>query len=524
MKTEWRPIVRNVSLGVALVSLILGVGYYIVQRQWNLLFQLSLGLFIIGLAIYVAIDPGAIRQALSGRQARYGSNALILTVAFLGILVVINFLAYKNTKRWDLTEDKSNTLAKETLDVLKSLPGTVEAKAFFTSNSALASSKESAKNLLDQYTYNSGGKFQYQFVDPNKDPVTAQQAGITKDGTVVLFMGDTKQAAASVSEAEITGAMVRLMNPGAHVVYFLTGHGEYPIDGNTDQSYTQLATALKAKNYKVETLNLLAVLQIPADASVVVVDGPKKPLTDAEVKMLDSYLKNGGSVIVMEDPVVDTQFGTSPDPLADYLSQTYGVTLTNDVVVDVYGYQAFQNPFFAIGYKYATHAITQKMNTMGTGFQRARSITLDPVVASDDTKTGLIQTVDQSWGETDMASIQDNAMKFDQGTDIAGPVSLAAVIEGSTKNSRLIVFGDSDFSTNAYYGFYGNSDMMINSIDWAAKEENLINLTPKNTVDRTLVQPQSYTMGLILLGSLVVLPGIVLVAGIGSWISRKRRG
>ena len=72
-------------------------------------------------------------------------------------------------------------------------------------------------------------------------------------------------------------------------------------------------------------MNLLADYQIPQDASVIVIDGPKKPLTDAEVSLLDAYLKNGGSVVVMEDPTIDTQFGDSPDPLANDLAQTYGI-------------------------------------------------------------------------------------------------------------------------------------------------------------------------------------------------------
>jgi len=228
--------------------------------------------------------------------------------------------------------------------------------------------------------------------------------------------------------------------------------------------------------------------------------------------------------VVMEDPSVDTQFGDSPDPLATDLANTYGIVLGNNVVVDVYGYQAFQNPYFAVGYKYATHAITQNMSTMGTGFQNARSVSADNSVGTDYGKTQLILTVDQSWGETDMASIQDNSVKFDQSTDQAGPVSLAVAAQGSSVKGRLVVFGDSDFATNAYYTFYGNSDMIVNSIDWAAKEENLINLTPKTTVTRTLVQPQAYTRNLILLGSLVFLPGIILVAGVGSWIARRRQG
>lgn len=524
METNTRRIFRWTAIIVSIVALVVTFVLYTLQHQWNLYLQISLGLFVIGLAVYVVLDPDEIRKLLTGRQARYGSNALIITLAFLGILVVVNYLAYKNTKRWDLTADQSNTLAKETVDVLKSLPGKVVAKAFFTSDSSVASSKDSAKSLLDQYVYDGNGKFQYQFIDPNKDPVAAQQAGINKDGSIVLFLGDAKQPVSSITETDLTGAMVRLMNPGAHVIYFLTGHGEYAIEGATDQSYTQLANALESKNYKVLALNLLATNQIPDDASVIVIAGPKKPLAEAEVSLLDGYIKKGGSVVVMEDPAFETQFGDSPDPLAADLATTYGINLGNNVVVDAYGNQAFQNYLFAIGYKYASHAITQKLSTMVTGFQSARSVTADSTVGSDYSKTQLILTVDQSWGETDMSSIQNNTVKYDQGTDMAGPISLAVVAQNSSTKARLVVFGDSDFATNAYYGFYGNSDIIVNSIDWAAKEENLINLTAKTTVNRSLVQPKAYTMGLILLGSLVILPGIILVSGVGSWIARRRQG
>jgi ABC-type uncharacterized transport system involved in gliding motility auxiliary subunit len=524
MKTNWRQIVRWGSLIISLLALATAAGLWIVQHQLNLALQICLGLFVIGLAVFVAMDPGAIRKALTGRQARYGSNALILAIAFLGILVVVNYLANKYSKRWDLTENQSNTLAKETVDVLKSLPNTVVAKAFFTSNSSFASSKDSAQTLLDQYVYDSGGKFQYEFIDPNKDPVAAQDAGITTDGTIVLYMGNAKQPIASISETDITGAMVRLMNPGTHVVYFLTGHGEYPIDGSGDQSYSQLKAALESKNYTVSSLNLLSTTQIPADASVIVIAGPLKPLADSEMSLLDNYIKNGGSMVVMEEPTVFTQFGDSPDPLANSLYQTYGIVLGNDVVVDVQAANTWGLPFVAIGQQYAQHIITQNMSGMITVFPTARSVTTNDSVGREYIKTELIMTSDQSWAETDMASINDNTMKPDQGVDPLGPISIAVVTQGTSNNSRLVVFGDSEFALNATYSIYGNADMIVNSIDWAAKVENLISLTPKTTVERTLVQPKAYTLGLILLGSLVVLPGIVLVAGIGSWVARRRQG
>jgi hypothetical protein len=67
---------------------------YIVQREFSLAIQISLSLVLIGLALYVILDPQRVRKGLTGRQARYGSNAILLSVAFIGIVVVINYLFF----------------------------------------------------------------------------------------------------------------------------------------------------------------------------------------------------------------------------------------------------------------------------------------------------------------------------------------------------------------------------------------------------------------------------------------------
>src|SRR4030042_2789356 len=108
------------------------MGLYIVQREFNLYLQIRLGWIVVGLALFALLDPERVRQLLTGRQARYGSNAFVLSLAFVGIVVVVNYLVYQNSKRWDLTEDKQYTLAPETLDTLKNLKDLVLAQAFFT--------------------------------------------------------------------------------------------------------------------------------------------------------------------------------------------------------------------------------------------------------------------------------------------------------------------------------------------------------------------------------------------------------
>src|SRR5512138_2848645 len=94
------------------------------------------GLIILGLAAYAIMEPDRVRRFLTGRQARYGSNALIMSITFLGILVVGNILAFQNPlKIKDLTEDKVNTLSPELVSALGKLPQKVTATAFFSQNS-----------------------------------------------------------------------------------------------------------------------------------------------------------------------------------------------------------------------------------------------------------------------------------------------------------------------------------------------------------------------------------------------------
>jgi len=42
------------------------------------------------------------RAFFSGRQAKYGTNMLLSTLAVLAILVVVNLIGYHNDIRWDL--------------------------------------------------------------------------------------------------------------------------------------------------------------------------------------------------------------------------------------------------------------------------------------------------------------------------------------------------------------------------------------------------------------------------------------
>ena len=456
------------------------------------------------------------KTGTAGRRARYGSNALILILAVLGILIVVNYMVYSNPKRWDLTEDKENTLAPETLEVLESLSNPVTALAFFTQRT----SPESTKDQLDLYAIHSDGKFTYEFIDPELDPLTAQDYGISRDGTVVLVMGENQEPLEFISEEEITAGLIRLMNPGNQVIYFLIGHGEPSPEESGDRSYSTLKRELEDRNYTVKTLNLLAANAVPEDATMIVVAGPLQPVTAPEMGLLSKYVDGGGNLIVMEEPLPLTEFGGTPDPLAEYLAQSWGIDLGEDIVVDLTSNQ----PFLAVGSEYADHPITQNMRGLFTLFPTTRSVVTQNVINTGVSQVELIKTSPQSWAETDLGAINSGNLNADEGVDIIGPVPIVAAAENFNSGSRLVAFGDAEYATDGYITAYGNKDVILNSVDWIAGQDDLVNLTPKQTTQRVLLPPKENTLDLIFLFSVVIIPGLVIVIGFGVWLMRRKRG
>lgn len=505
-----------IGLYVAILAALVSGGLYIVQRSFNLPLQISLALIVVGLAAYALMDPHHLRELLTGRQARYSSNAVVLTIAFIGIVIVINYLAYKNPVRWDLTEDKQHTLSKETLETLNSLKEPVKVEAYFSSRM----SNQTAQDLLDSFQYNSNGNLSYEFVDPEEDPVRAQSAQVTRDGTIVLTQADRSEQITFTEEQELTSALIRLSNPGTRAVYFLIGHGEYNPDDAGDQSFSQAKAALSAKNYTVATLNLLATRTIPGDALALIVAGADKPISQEEIDLIKAYLEAGGSLVYLAEPPLVTQFGDSPDPFLPYLAENWGIELGNDMVIDL----NYDPPSVAVSATYNDHPITAKMGNLAVVMPSSRSMT---VVSSENTalsSTILVLTASNSWAEKDNESLRSNTVSFDESTDTPGPVTLAVAVENMTTGGRAVIIGDSDFASTSNFAQYGNGDFLINSIDWAAGQENLISLTPKASTQRVLIMRSQSTLGLILLSSIFLLPGAVIIGGIIVWIRRKRRG
>jgi len=515
-----------VFAGILVMKGLAATGIYAIPDT-NILDQvlwISLGVVILGLALTALLDPDRARRFFVGRQLQYGSNSVIMLLAFIGILLFVNMMVYQYSSTlltpWDFTANKENTLAPETLDILQKLPEPVVARAYYLSQTP----RDDIQQLLENFEQNSGGKLTYEFIDPNLDPFRAQADGVVRDATVVLEMAGRKEILSFISEQELDTTILKLMNPTQHKIYFLTGHGERDTQNASETSMVEIKGVLHNKNYITELLNLSNQRAVPDDAKVIIIAGPQVPLPAEEVALLEAYLNKGGALIVMEDPVLFTKFGNAPDPLADMIAK-WGITLQNDVIIDTNANNAVNA--VANTESYSTfHPITQKMLGFTLVFNTARSLGIALQAPENVTITPLAQTylsgVAGVWGETDFESIEARTPTFDEKSDNQPPLTLFASAENTFTNGRLVVFGDSDFATDAYQQNFG--DILVNAVDWSTHQENLMTLTPKDQVERTFVVPTGWTTIAVILVSICIIPLMILGMAVAAWYSRRRKG
>lgn len=518
-------------LGVALVFAAVAIRF--LKPEWQEWYN---GLAIAGLActlLYMLSQWREIARSFQGREARYGTLAAASIVLVLGILVAINYLSARYNKRWDLTAAKEFSLSDQTRKVLQGLNKPVQAHVF-----AETGDFDRFRDRLDEYQYVSKN-LQVEYVDIVKRPSLANQYEVQQPGTVVFEYEGRRERVTSESEQDITNALIKVVQGKTHKVYFVQGHGEKPLDGSDRGGYSSIKQALTTDNFGVETLVLAQVKEVPADASMLVIAGPQTDFFPAEMDILKAYLAKGGKVFFLLDP---PERADSP-ALASVsaLLQEWAIEIGNNVVVDISGMgQLFgTGPEVPVAARYQTHPITDRFNLI-TAYRLARSVT--PISGNQSGRFAqtLVETSPRSWAETDIKTLSTSGEvkpDLDAG-DKQGPVSLAAAVSAPAEGTpppadgqkpddnapkpetRIAVFGDSDFVSNGMLGVPGNRDLFLNTVNWLAQQENLISIRPRDPQDRRITITADQEKRIFWVTVLIV-PGLLLLAGVQTWWRRR---
>jgi ABC-type uncharacterized transport system involved in gliding motility auxiliary subunit len=454
-----------------------------------------------------------------------GSLLSLLTLVFVAILVGISLLVHRFPGRLDLTEGKGYSISSQSQKIVKTIKQDVWVRAFFQTGNP---GQKKAQGLFETYALNNP-RIHFQFIDPDRQPSLARQYGIRNYGEVILESGGKTQSVTSADEEGITNGLLRLMQTKAKKVVFLTGHGEKSLLDTQKTGFSQAKGLLEKENYQVEEMNLLGGTGLPAEARCLVIAGPKKSFFPEEIEDLKKYLKAGGRVILLLEPYQDGGF-------KEWLA-SLGVTLGQDMVIDKLSRVFGGDYLIPMAGAYGQHPITEKF-TVATFFPTARSLTLASSPPAGVFYDVLVRSSSGSWAEFNKKAVEKGQAAFDPGQDQKGPLTLAVLVtlappehkaeskdppgkETKIPKGQLVLFGDSDYASNGYFNLSGNGDLFLNAVNYLTEEEALIAIRPAKTPVRPLSLSSSQAMVLFLV-PMVLLPGLVIGAGIWVWRSRRK--
>jgi ABC-type uncharacterized transport system involved in gliding motility auxiliary subunit len=480
------------------------------------------------MVVYLLSQWREIAAMFSGRQARYGALASAGVLVTLGILVAVNYIGTRQSKRWDLTENQQHSLSDQTLNVLRKLDAPLEITVF-----AQDRQFPEFQDRLKEYE-SASKQVSTRYIDPDKQLALARQNDFQPTDVVVIKHKGRTERVNQNTEQELTNGINKAVSGEQRKDYFTTGHGEKDPTNGDRGGYGTLAEGLKRENYTVETLVLAQTGAVPDDASVVVVSGPQQDFFPPEVDALGKYLEKQGKLLLMIDPPTSVT-AVQPAGLIK-LAHDWGIEVGNDIVVDASGMGRLigTDASVPVAASYPPHPIVERFNLL-TAFPLARSVM--PVQGGVNGRTGesFVMASDRSWAESDIASVLargDVSLDVSKG-DKSGPVSLAAAVavpaasapaapgeQTATREARLVVMGDSEFGSNGVLGIQGNRDLFMNVVGWLSQQENLISIRPREASDRriTLTATQQAWINWI---ALLFVPAAVFGTGVFAWMRRR---
>jgi len=198
--------------------------------------------------------------------------------------------------------------------------------------------------------------------------------------------------------------------------------------------------------------------------------------------------------------------------------KAWNINVGDNIVVDASGVGRLfgTGPETPLVVDYGDSPITKNLQGGMTFFQLARTVNMADKSKADPEAVELLKTSARSFTIPKL----EREVTFNPKT--AGPLNLgvAASRKSDDKGARLVVIGNSGFAENQWIGLQHNGDLFFNTIDWLARDENLISIRPKSATSRRITLTEAQVAALRW-SEFFLIPGITIILGIAIWWKRR---
>jgi len=461
---EWGvvKILALIALFVGLLAMLVGIGWaaIVALARPGPLSCLIGGVLLMAYGVVWGIKP--MLKQFHGRGAIVVLVAIGLTLAVLLLLIGANALSLTHRIRMEPAKNRYFTLSRESRDVLKKVTKDVDIQLLVTTDPKarrmVMYNPEHLERLMHEYEVASR-HIHWRTIDLYKRPELQAQIGESFDAKAVVKCEERREVVSLTqddNEQPITTAIYHVTDPKNYMVYSLTGHGELRLDemgGGGGPSCSLLRQSLENVGMKVQEFSLQregglqppvplkppaatpgssesALRDVPAEAKVVMILGPKTPLAQSEIDALKRYLdqRQGGLFIAL-----------APEPGAPDLHEilgTYNVSVPPGFVVDPYKAME-RSGTIPIVERPEGHQILTNLEVLDLPLTRAFNVEEMPPPESpygpqppQPSATALLKTSGEAWLETKPLTEEfgPNDLKQDPGEE-RGTKTLAVLID-----------------------------------------------------------------------------------------------
>jgi len=435
----------------------------------------------------------------------------LVTLVLLVALAAADVFADRNRHTFDLTADRSLTLTDETREIVGRVDDRVRVTAFLPRQ---LPGRAEASALLTRYR-KLNRRITFRLKDPAQAPAEVRRHDLDPTlGGVVYQMGAEVETSSTVTEQDVTSALARLLRGPERRLCMVSGHGEADPTSPLDEGWLAAAEQLQQNGYRLEVIDLLIERSIPDTCEVLVLADPRTGL-GADGRKIRDHFEAGGDGLVITDPESTVDL----DPLLE----PYGIRVVRGIALEGdAGSRLPDDPISVIVREYAApNPIVRGLGP--TFFPAVEALIVESREEEGLSVASLVRTTDSSFLERDPPEFL-----FDEGRDVPGPITIAAAVDrssvarGEVTRTRLVVFSDSDFATNAFLVDGSNSRLLVQALDWVTLEENLVTVSANLPRLRELDMTADRTRYARLLGGAIVPLLFVLLGGL-VWALRRSR-
>ena len=424
-----------------------------------------------------------IKNLFRSSESRNGSYSVGITALVIAIIVIVNLIAgqipekYKNL---DVSSTKIYEISKTSKKLLKNM----DHKVKFTVLANKEEADERIVTFLSKYSALSS-KISVEWIDPVLHPSALTENDASENSIVVSCQDTGKKKVVSFSDIIVTDMSS----------YYYTGSAsETKFDGEG-----QLSSAV---NYVTSDVVRKIYPEIPDDCELLLMYAPTSDLTADEKNSVESYLKDGGKMMLLLGDTNSTEL-----PNLASIMKTYGMEAADGYIADTQ--RSYQNNYYCFFPQLtASGDLTDGMESQMVLLLNTHGMTLTDPERDSISTTSFMTTSDNAYAVTEDSQSQ------------AGSYVLGAVAVEDSSRFTVISAGSLIASEiTDTFPQLENTKLFMNAV--AANFDGAKDLS----IEAKSLTPVYNTMqhaGLLSLLVIFILPLGILLSGFAVWMKRRK--